>query len=87
MASSSGEVQRKIAALKARKTASEPDPRGFDYDPDEPLRFKRSGREKIRLRVLAPRWSSPTMTATSVLPVTNGFLHLLQRAPFSGVAV
>jgi hypothetical protein len=45
MASSSGEVQRRIAALKARKTASEPDPRGFDYDPDEPLRFKRSGRE------------------------------------------
>jgi hypothetical protein len=30
MASSSGEEQRKIAALKARKTTSEPDPRGFD---------------------------------------------------------
>jgi hypothetical protein len=42
---SSSEAQRKIAALKARKTASEPDPRGFDYDPDEPLRLKRSGRE------------------------------------------
>jgi hypothetical protein len=45
MASSSGEVQRKIAALKARNTAPEPDLRGFDYDPDEPLRLKRSGRE------------------------------------------
>jgi hypothetical protein len=45
MASSSGEVQRKIVALKKRNTASEPNPRGFDYDPDEPLRLKRLGRE------------------------------------------
>jgi hypothetical protein len=42
---SSEEVQRKIAALKARNTASEPDPPGFEYDPDEPLRLKRRGRE------------------------------------------
>ena len=39
------EVQRKIAALKARNTAAEPGARGFEYDPDEPLRLKRSGRE------------------------------------------
>jgi len=44
-ASSSEEVQRKIAALKARNTAAEPGPPGFEYDPDEPLRLRRSGRE------------------------------------------
>jgi hypothetical protein len=44
-ASSSEEVQRKIAALKASNTTTEPGLRGFDYDPDEPLRLKRSGRE------------------------------------------
>jgi hypothetical protein len=32
-------------------------------------------------------WPSPNITATSALAVTSGFLHLLQRAPFSGVAV
>jgi hypothetical protein len=42
---SSGEVQRRIAALKARNTAAEPGTRGFEYNPDEPLRLKRSGRE------------------------------------------
>jgi hypothetical protein len=42
---SSEEVQRKIAALKARNTAAEPGPRGFEYDPDQPLRLKRSMRE------------------------------------------
>ena len=41
--SSSGEVQRRIAALKARNT--EVRPRGFEYDPDEPLRLKRSDGE------------------------------------------
>jgi hypothetical protein len=44
-ASSSEEVQRRIAALKARNTAAEPGPRGFEYDPDQPLRLKRSKRE------------------------------------------
>ena len=38
---SSEEVQRKIAALKARNTAAEPDQRGFEYNPDELLRLKR----------------------------------------------
>ncbi len=42
---SSEEVQRKIAALKARNTVAEPRPHGFEYDPDEPLRLKRSNRE------------------------------------------
>ncbi len=37
---SSEEVQRKIAALKARNTGAEPGQRGFEYDPDEPLRLK-----------------------------------------------
>jgi hypothetical protein len=40
-AGSSDEVQRKIAALKARNKAAEPGPRGFEYDPDQPLRLKR----------------------------------------------
>jgi hypothetical protein len=39
------EVQRKIAALKVRNTAEKPGPRGFEYDPDEPLRLKPSRRE------------------------------------------
>jgi hypothetical protein len=39
------EVQRNIAALKARKTAANPDPPAFEYDPDQPLRLKRSTRE------------------------------------------
>ena len=43
--SSSEEVQRKIAALKARNTAAEQRPHGFEYNPDEPLRLKRSNRE------------------------------------------
>jgi hypothetical protein len=42
---SSEEVQRKIAALKAGNTAVEPGPRGFEYDPDQPLRLKRSRQE------------------------------------------
>jgi hypothetical protein len=42
---SSEEVQRKIAALKARITAAERRPHGFEYNPDEPLRLKRSNRE------------------------------------------
>jgi hypothetical protein len=42
---SNEEVQRKIAALKARNTAAEPGPRGFEYDPNEPLRLTRSRRE------------------------------------------
>ena len=42
---SSDEVQRKIAALKARKTPAEPGPPGFEYDPEQPLRLKRSRRE------------------------------------------
>src|SRR5271170_4828314 len=32
----SEEVQRKIAAVKARITAAEPPARGFEYDPDQP---------------------------------------------------
>jgi hypothetical protein len=39
---SSEEVQRKIAALKARGTTAESGTRGFEYDPDQPLRLKRS---------------------------------------------
>ena len=39
---SSEEVQCKIAALKARNTTAEPGTRGFEYDPDQPLRLKRS---------------------------------------------
>ena len=42
---SSEQVQRKIAALKARNTAAEPGPPAFEYDPDQPLRLKRSNRE------------------------------------------
>lgn len=38
---SSEEVQRKIAALKARTSAEEQRPDGFEYNPDEPLRLKR----------------------------------------------
>ena len=38
---SSKEVQRKIAALKARSTVVEPGPPAFEYDPDQPLRLKR----------------------------------------------
>ena len=38
---SSEEGQRKIAALKARKTTTEPSPSAFEYDPDQPLRLKR----------------------------------------------
>jgi len=39
------EVQRKVAALKARNTVAEQRPHGFEYNPDEPLRLKRSNRE------------------------------------------
>ena len=42
---SSEQVQRKIAAVRARNTAAEPGPPAFEYNPDEPLRLKRSGRE------------------------------------------
>ena len=35
-------VQQKIAALKARSSATKPGPNGFEYDPEEPLRLKRS---------------------------------------------
>jgi hypothetical protein len=38
---SSEEVQRRIAALKARNTVAEQRPHGFEYNPDEPLRLKR----------------------------------------------
>lgn len=41
-ASSGDAVQRKIAELKTRKSASKPDASGFEYDPDEPLRLKKS---------------------------------------------
>jgi hypothetical protein len=40
--SASEEVQRRIAALKARNTAAEPSSGGFEYNLDEPLRLKRS---------------------------------------------
>jgi hypothetical protein len=39
---SSEQGQRKIAALKARNTTTEPGPPPFEYNPDEPLRLKRS---------------------------------------------
>jgi hypothetical protein len=39
------EVQRKIAALKVLNTAAKPGPPPFEYDPDQPLRLKRSRRE------------------------------------------
>jgi hypothetical protein len=42
---SSAEVRRKIAALKARNMLAEQLPHGFEYNPDEPLRLKRSNRE------------------------------------------
>jgi len=42
---SRAEVQRKIAALKVRNTAANPGPPPFEYDPDQPLRLKRSTRE------------------------------------------
>jgi len=45
VASSSEEVQHKIAALKARNTAPEPGPGGFEYNPDEPLRLRQPRRE------------------------------------------
>ena len=35
------EGQRRIAALKARNTTTEPGPPAFEYDPDQPLRLKR----------------------------------------------
>jgi hypothetical protein len=44
-ASSSDDVQRRIAALKARNTVPEPLSGGFEYNPDEPLRLKQSGRD------------------------------------------
>jgi hypothetical protein len=40
-AASSEQVQRKIAAVKARNTPAEPGPPAFEYDPDQPLRLKR----------------------------------------------
>ena len=36
---SEDEVRRRIAALKARKPATEPSTEGFHYNPDEPLRL------------------------------------------------
>jgi hypothetical protein len=42
---SRAEVQRKIAALKVRNTAANPGPPPFEYDPDQPLRLKRSRQE------------------------------------------
>jgi hypothetical protein len=39
------EVQRKIAALKTRHSTAESGTRGFEYNPDEPLRLKRSRSE------------------------------------------
>lgn len=38
---SNEQVQRNIAALKARTTTTEPGPPAFEYDPDQPLRLKR----------------------------------------------
>jgi hypothetical protein len=38
---SSEGVQRKITALKAATKETEPSPRRFEYNPDEPLRLKR----------------------------------------------
>jgi hypothetical protein len=40
VAPSSDEVQRKIAALKARNARAEPSTCGFEYDPDQPLRLR-----------------------------------------------
>jgi hypothetical protein len=40
--SSGGEVQRRIAELKARNLTAKQSANAFEYDPDEPLRLKRS---------------------------------------------
>ena len=40
--SSGGEVQRRIAELKARNLTAKESANAFEYDPDEPLRLKRS---------------------------------------------
>jgi hypothetical protein len=37
----SEEVQRRIAAIKARGAATRPDSRAFEFDPDKPLQLKR----------------------------------------------
>jgi hypothetical protein len=43
--SSSDEVQRKIAELKARRPTAKPNVSDFEYDPDAPLRLKRTDHE------------------------------------------
>ena len=39
------EVQRKIAALKARRPGVKPLPEKFQFDPSEPLRLQKAGRK------------------------------------------
>ena len=41
----SDDVQRKIAALKARRPGVKPPPAKFQFDPSEPLRLKKAGRK------------------------------------------
>ena len=41
------DVARKIAALKQRKPAPSPVSKGFDYDPNEPLRLNRPGKSEV----------------------------------------
>jgi len=43
--SSNDEVQRKIAELKARRPTAKPNVSGVEYDPDAPLRLKRTDHE------------------------------------------
>jgi hypothetical protein len=42
---SGDEVERKIAALKARKPGVKPPAEKFQFDPSEPLRLKKDGRK------------------------------------------
>jgi hypothetical protein len=41
----SDDVQRRIAALKARRPGVKPPPEKFEFDPSEPLRLKKDGRK------------------------------------------
>ena len=40
------DVDRKIAALKQRRSAASPSSKGFEYDPSEPLRLPEPGKRK-----------------------------------------
>ena len=40
------EVRREIAVLKVRKSVIEPTPKGFQFDPSEPLRLMKPGKKR-----------------------------------------